>query len=279
MNTLALILGGLLAVELLVLVGRRTWVHWKLGRRQVLADEALTVLAAALVTGVAPEPPRGRVRRRAFRLAALELFPVVRGSSRSGLCRLVEEAGLVDDALRTLRRSPRAFARRTAASELGEMRSARSAQALADRLDDRDPIVRVVCVDALAALRDLGRIDRMLSVLDREAARAPSEAAGALVRLAREAPQHVEELQRSGESLYARRLAALALAEVGEQCAMPSLLGELATENALLSSVALRAIARVGGAEAIATLEHVVVDMGRDAALREQAQHALERVR
>jgi HEAT repeat protein len=274
----ALIFGGLVLLELIALVGRRSWVHWKLGRRRPLADEAVTALANALVLGTAPARPQGRVRRRAFRLAALEVFPALAGNSRERLARLVDDLGLVDDVMRTLRRSPRAYARRTAAAELGEMRSPRSAPALVAGLADRDPIVRVACVRGLAWLSELSQIERMLRVLDRDAATAPSEASSAMLALAAAAPESLVELEDSGQSPFARRLAALALARAGDARAMPSLLGELATDNALLASVAVRAIERVGGTAAISSLEHVLTSVGRDAVLREQAERALERV-
>jgi HEAT repeat protein len=277
MTVLAAVAGAVVVLELVALAGRRTWVHWKLGRRAPLADEALTALAEALVSGRPVERPPGRVRRLAFRLAALELFPALAGESRAQLTRLVDDAGLVDDAIRTLRRSPRAFARRRAADELGEIRSARAAPALAAGLADRDPIVRVACARGLALVGDTGELDRVQQALDRDAPAAPAEAASALVALAAAVPYRVARLQESARAPLARRLAALALAQTGDERAMPSLLQELAADNALLSFVAVRAIERVGGDEAIASLERVAADGARDAALREQAGRALAR--
>jgi HEAT repeat protein len=278
-NALALILGTLVLVELIALVARRAWVHWKRGKRAAIADEALTELAEALVTGTTPAQPAGRVRRRAFRLAALELFPELAGDSHARLTGIVEELGLVDDVKRTLQRSPRAFARRTAADELAEIRSLTAARVLAAALDDRDAIVRVTAVRGLTSLHDLGRLAQMRDVLDRDSQRAPSAAASAMLDLARVAPEALANLEASGRSPFARRFAALALARVGDERALPSLLAELASTNALLSSVALRAITRVGGDAAVASLEEVVRETDRDPALREQAQRALERVR
>jgi HEAT repeat protein len=254
-------------------------VHWKLGRRQALVDDAISALADAVVAHGEIEPPQGRVNRRAFRLAALELFPVLAGSSRERLTRLAESAGLVGDVIKTLHRSPRAYARRTAADELAEIRSAQAAPALATGLGDVDPVVRVACVRGLAWLGDLTAIRRMLEVLNGDALRAPSEAESAMLALAQAAPESLVELEQSGSSRFARRLAALALASVGDKRAMPSVLGELAEENVLLSSVAVRAIEQVGGEEAVASLEHVLADGTRDASLRQQAARALERVR
>jgi hypothetical protein len=279
MAILALVLGGIVLLELIALVGRRMWAHWKLGRRRPMIDEAVVTLAEAIVADSVPQRPEGRLRRRAFRLAALEVFGVLAGGSRARLTRVVGELGLVEDVIRTLRRSPRAFARRTAADELAEIRSPLSAGALAAGLDDRDPIVRVACVRGLASLGELGRIERILSVLDRDSGATPASAASAMLALAGAAPESLAPLQGSARSPLARRLAALALAQAGEERAMPSLLGELAAENMLLSSVAVQAIERVGGAQAIASLEHVVADGDRDPALREQAMRALERVR
>jgi len=275
----AILLAGLIVAELVALVCRRNWVHWKLGRRQVLVDDAIAALADAVVAHGDVEPPQGRVDRRAFRLAALELFPVLAGSSRERLTRLVESTDLVGDVIRTLRRSPRAYARRTAADELAEIRSAQAAPALAASLGDVDPVVRVACVRGLAWLGDLSEVQRMLEVLDGDSLRAPSEAESAMLALARAAPDSLVELEQSGSSRFARRLAALALATVGDKRAMPSVLGELAEENVLLSSVAVRAIEQVGGEEAVASLEHVLADGSRDASLRNQAARALERVR
>jgi HEAT repeat protein len=275
----AIILAGLIMAELVALAGRRSWVHWKLGHRQVLVDDAISALAEAVVAHGEIEPPQGRVNRRAFRLAALELFPVLAGSSRERLTRLAENTGLVGDVVRTLQRSPRAYARRTAADELAEIRSVRAAPALTTSLGDADPVVRVACVRGLAWVGDLKEIRRMIEVLDGDSLRAPSEAESAMLALARAAPESLVELEQSGSSRFARRLAALALATVGDKRAMPSVLGELAEENVLLSSVAVRAIEQVGGEEAIASLEHVLADGSRDTSLRKQAARALERVR
>jgi HEAT repeat protein len=275
----AIILAGVIVAELVALIGRRNWVHWKLGRRQALVDDAISALADALVAHGDVEPPQGRVNRRAFRLAALELFPVLVGSSRKRLTRLAESTGLVGDVIRTLQRSPRAYARRTAADELAEIRSAQAAPALTASLGDVDPVVRVACVRGLALLGDLTEISRMLEVLDGDSLRAPSEAQSAMLALARTAPESLVELEQSGSSRFARRLAALALATVGDKRAIPSVLGELAENNVLLSSVAVRAIEQVGGDDAIASLEHVLDDGTQDASLREQAARALERVR
>jgi HEAT repeat protein len=275
----AISLAAVIVAELVALAGRRSWVHWKLGRRQALVDDAISALADAVVAHGEIEPPQGRVNRRAFRLAALELFPVLAGSSRVRLTRLAESAGLVGDVIRTLERSPRAYARRTAADELAEIRSAQAAPALAASLGDVDPVVRVACVRGLAWLGDLTELRRMIEVLDGDSLRAPSEAESAMLALARAAPESLVELEQSGSSRFARRLAALALATVGDQRAMPSVLGELAEENVLLSSVAVRAIEQVGGKEAVASLEHVLADGARDASLRKQAARALERVR
>lgn len=274
----ALALGLLIAAELAALVTRRAWVHWKRGRRALLVDDAITTLAETLVTGAEPEQPQGRVRRRAFRLATLELLSVLVGDSRERLTRIADELGLVDDAVRTLRRSPRAYARRTAADELAELRSARAAPALAVALADLDPIVRVAAARGLASLPDLDRIDRIQQVLDHDSRRAPGAAISAMLALASAAPEALAELERSGRSPFARRLAALALATVGDERAIPSLLGELASDNALLSSLALRAIERIGGGEAIGSLEGVIADAGRDLALRDQAERALGRI-
>ncbi len=279
MTLAAIILAGLIVAEVVALIARRNWVHWKLGHRQALVDDAISALAEAVVAHGEVEPPQGRVNRRAFRLAALELFPVLAGSSRERLTRLAESAGLVSDVIQTLHSSPRAYARRTAADELAEIRSGQAAQALATGLGDVDPVVRVACVRGLAWLGDLTEVPRMIEVLDGDSLRAPSESESAMLALARAAPESLVELELSGSSRFARRLAALALATVGDKRAMPSVLGELAEENVLLSSVAVRAIERIGGEEAVASLEHVLVDGTRDASLREQVSRALERVR
>jgi len=275
----AIILAGVIVAELVALVGRRNWVHWKLGHRQALVDDAIGALADAVVAHREVERPEGRVNRRAFRLAALELFPVLAGSSRERLTRLAENAGLVGDVIRTLQKSPRAYARRRAADELAEIRSSQAAPVLVASLGDADPVVRVACVRGLAWSGDLTEIRRMLQVLDGDSVRAPSEAESAMLALARAAPESLVELEHSGSSRFARRLAALALATVGDMRAMPSVLGELAEENVLLSSVAVRAIERIGGEEAVTSLEHVLADGTRDLSLRKQAARALERVR
>ncbi|MFL5928443.1 MAG: HEAT repeat domain-containing protein [Gaiellaceae bacterium] len=274
----ALILAFLVGAELIALCGRRAWVQWKGTHRAPLVDDAMTQLADAIVTGVDPAPPVGRVRRRAFRLAALRLFTALAGESRARLTRLVEELGLVEDVLRTLNRSRRAYARRTAADELAEIRSRRAIPLLTRALADRDPMVRVVAVRGLASLADLAQLERMLEVLEQDARGAPAVAASAMLALTQAAPEALVELERGGHAPYARRHAALALATAGDRRAVPSLLAELASENALLASVAVRAIERVGGEDAVSALQEVARDGMRDPALRDQAERALAHV-
>ena len=271
----AVVLGVVVVAELAALVGRRAWVHWKRAHRAPRVDEAMTELAGAIVAGTIPDTPLGRVRRRAFRLAALELFAVLAGESRARLTRIVEELGLVEDVVRTLRRSPRAYARRTAADELAEIRSAEAVPVLTSALADRDAIVRVVAVRGLASLPELGELSRMMEVLEHDSRRAPGAASSAMLAITKAAPEALVELERSGHAPYVRRQAALALATAGDRRAVPSLLGELAAENKLLASIAVRAIEGVGGADAVALLQEVARDGARDAVLRAQAERAL----
>ena len=170
--------------------------HWKLGHRAPLVDDAITSLADALVIGVVIVRPQGRTARRAFRLAALELFPMLAGESRRELARIVDEIGLVDDVIRTLERSPRAYARRTATDELAEIASERAVPALEQALGDRDRIVRITAVRALAAVPRLDRIERMTDVLDQDSSAAPSSAISALLSLASAAPEALAGLER-----------------------------------------------------------------------------------
>jgi hypothetical protein len=53
-GVLAVVGGVVILVELLALVGRRAWVHWKFGRRRELVDGALT---ASRGTRLRPELP------------------------------------------------------------------------------------------------------------------------------------------------------------------------------------------------------------------------------
>jgi PBS lyase HEAT-like repeat len=278
-GVLAVIGAVLVVVELLALVGRRIWTHWKLGRRRALVDEALAALADAVATGVAPPRPVGRVRRHTCRLAALELFPQLAGASRARLTALIEDLGLVEDAMRTLARSPRSFARRVAADELGEIRSPRAAPSLAAGLDDRDRIVRVACARGLALINDLTRIDQILHVLERDSASAASEASVAMYAVASVSPEALATLQKPEQPTYSAWLASLTLARVGHASAMPSLIADLAADNVVLGSIALRAIEEFGGQQAIDSLERFAADADRDASLRAQAARALGRLR
>ena len=61
---LAVVFGTIVVLELVALAGRRAWVEWKLGRRQVLVDEACETLVDALVFGSAVDPPAGCSPRR-----------------------------------------------------------------------------------------------------------------------------------------------------------------------------------------------------------------------
>ena len=96
------------------------------------------------------------------------------------------------------------------------MRSPGSVRALTTGLDDDDPIVRVACVRGLAELSALDEIGRMMQVLDRDSAAAPSAATSAMLALAAAAPEGLAELEVSAGSLPARRLAAVALGAAGD---------------------------------------------------------------
>ena len=120
--------------------------------------------------------------------------------------------------------------------------------ALEVALADRDRIVRITAVRALVGLARLDRVERMTQILDRDSSAAPSSAISAMVAFAQTAPDVLAELERSASSPFARRLAALSLAQVGDRRAMPALLTELASGNALLASVAVGALERVRAA-------------------------------
>ena len=275
---LAVVFGALVVLELAAIAGRRAWVEWKCGRRQVFVEEACERLVGALVAGDAPEPPVGRARRLAFRLAVLELFSELSGDSRARLTRIVEEAGGVDHVLRTLRRSPRAFARRKAADELGGYRSRRAVPALEAGLDDRDPIVRVACARGLLRIPELRRLDRILAILDRDALAEPVETATAFIALAEVRPDALVELQSSAGSPTVRWHAALVLARMKRMEALPALSDAIATPNAVIVSHAVHGIAAAGGGEAAALLEGLVAEADRDAATRELAGRELARM-
>ena len=275
---LVLAFGTLVVLELAALAGRRAWVEWKCGRRQVLVDEAFDTLVDALVFGTPIEAPVGRVRRRAFGLAALELIHELSGESCARLRALVEEAGLLDDAARRLRRSPRAFARRRAADGLGELRSPRLGPAFAAGREDRDPIVRVACARGLLRIPDLHRLDRILEILDRDALAEPVETATAFIALAEVKPEALVQLQSSARSPAVRWHAALVLARMRRAEALPALSDAIATPNAVIVSHAVHGIAAAGGGEAAALLEGLVAEPGRDAATRELAGRELARM-
>lgn len=274
----AVVFGTLVVLELAAIAGRRAWVEWKCGRRQVLVDGAFETLVGALVDGNAVEPPVGRARRLAFRLAARELFSELSGDSRARLTRIVEEAGGADQALRTLRRSPRAFARRTAADELAELRSRRAVSAFEAGLDDRDPIVRVACAHGLLRIPDLRRLDRILDVLDRDALAQEVETGAAFIALAEVRPEALVRLHSSARSPSVRWYAALVLARMKHAEALPSLRDAIATPNAVMVSHAVNGIAAAGGEEAAALLEGLVAEPDRDAAIRELAGRELARM-
>jgi HEAT repeat protein len=276
---LTIVFGSLVVLELAALVARRAWLDWKLGPRQRLVHDAFEQLADALVFGTAIEAPAGRIRRRAFRLAALELFSPLSGESCARLARLVEDAGVVDDTVRALRRSPRAFARRRAADGLGELRSRRLAPALEAGLGDRDPIVRVACARSLLRIPELGRLDRILGVLDRDGLADPIETEWAFIALAEAAPDALVRLQDTANSARIRWYAALVLARAKREEALPTLREALATDNSLIVSHAVHGIAAVGGAKAGKVLVGVAADEARDAAVRELAGRELARLR
>jgi HEAT repeat protein len=275
---LAVVFGTIVVLELVALAGRRAWVDWKLGRRQVLVEAALETLVDALVFDKAVDPPVGWAGRHAFRLAALELVRTLSGESRARLTRLVEEAGVVDQALGELRRSPRAFARRTAADELGEFRSRRAVAAFEAGLGDRDAIVRVACARGLLRIPELRRLDRILEVLDRDALAEQIETATAFIALAEVRPEALVQLYGSARSPSVRWYAALVLARMKRPEALPTLRDAIATPNALVVSHAVHEIAAAGGAEAAALLEGLAADTDHDAAIRELAGRELARM-
>jgi len=275
---LVVVFGTLVVVELAALAGRRAWVEWKLGYRQRLVAEACQTLADALVFRTPVDAPTGRVRQRALRLAQLELLPQLQGESRARLTALLEDAGVLDDAVRALRRSPRVYPRRRAADALGELHDSRLAPAFEAGLDDRDAIVRVACARALLRIPELGRLDRILEVLDRDALAEPVETASAFVALAEAAPDALVQLHHAARSANVRWYAGLVLARMKRPEALPALREALAQRNSLVVSHAVHGIAATGGAEAVALLEGVAGDADREAAVRELAGRELARL-
>jgi hypothetical protein len=202
-----------LLVALWIVVARRALAQWRLQHLRPLVDDAAGSLAEAVVNGPDPTPPVGRSRRRAYRLAALELLPELRGASRLALAEVVERLGLTADAERTLRRSPRRLARRRAAHELVEVGRPGSAAALESGTRDRDEVVQLICVRGLVRLGELPPSSELVRILGgRAAADVPGQCIDAMLELVATAPDALRQIQRMASSRGARELAGAALA-------------------------------------------------------------------
>jgi HEAT repeat protein len=224
---LVLVAGSMLF--LLVLVGRRSWIGYRAGRRDA-AVAALRPAAIELIEDAGDPPPLRGLDAEVFAELLGGYSLVVRGEPRERIAAYFESTGAVDEQLALLG-SRRAWRRATAAFTLGDMGSPHAVPALLGALDDKRRAVRA------AAARSLGRIG--------------SEAA-------------IEPLITAGvERRIPRDVASLALFDIGTP-AVPRLLELTRDDEPLVRAASVELVGYLGNAGDSGPLPAMLRDTSAD---------------
>ncbi len=160
--------GTLVALLLVVAVNAAVSVYVDVRHRRRIARvrPAVIALAAAddAVDAAALMAPLRGADVAALEDVAGEFLTKIRGAGRAALVELLDELGLAERARRRLTR-PGAVGRARAAAVLGQLGDASDVPALAGRLSDRDPEVRLVAARALGELATADAVEPLLSSL------------------------------------------------------------------------------------------------------------------
>jgi HEAT repeat protein len=234
-------------------------------------------LATFLATGASRPTPRNRAERLMVRAVALDALDELRGRERERVTMLLEELGIVDDAVAALR-SRRVLVRRRAAETLAQARVPSTARALLAGLGDRDRTVAFSCARGLAELGDTAHLLPLAAVAEEAAEHRPGAAAELLLALGAHAPAALGALYRTAGSRSLRRLVVAVVGELRLAEHAGLLVQALRDDDEEVRARAARGVGAIGDAEAVPELHALLSDALRPVFVRAQAATALGRI-
>ncbi|HEX5734366.1 MAG TPA: HEAT repeat domain-containing protein [Blastocatellia bacterium] len=172
----------------------------------------------------------------------------VRAAAVTALGRF-EDTGLATIVAPLVTKDKSAFVRKSAAYALGRLRSQAGTVALVAALRDKEIEVRGAAAVALGEYPDAQAVEPLTAALADKSEFVRAQAARALGANGRAAARAVPSLIRvltSDQDLEAKRQAATALGQIGDQSALPALEAALRASDPHLSSAALTAIKQIG---------------------------------
>ncbi len=278
MNTIAAAAAIGLAAAILVLalfiVVVRAFGARRRARVQPLRDRWELALALYLAADEEPHPPSTREEREVLRDVALAALADLRGRERARVTALLEETGIVDDAIAELR-SRRPVVRRRGAETLAEARSTLGADALSVGVLDRNPTVAVACARGLVELGDEQRLEPAIAVAEHAASVAPGAAAELLLALGARAPGVLRAAYAHSSSPELRRLVTAVVAELRLVEAAEVLHDALGSDDDELVARGAHGLGAIGEGDAVPELLALLRDAERPLFVRVQAATAL----
>jgi HEAT repeat protein len=274
-----LALAGLVAALIAAIFLRRTLEERRQRREDELRPQVETSLADYLAFTELESPglPDSPLTARLLREAGLEAIIQLRGQDRERLTHLLEEGGIVAEAVKELR-SRRHRRRRHAAEYLAEIRSRQAAEGLRHGLGDRDLGVRQACGRALAELGELELLDGVVDAAEEGAQELPGEAAAVLLAIADREPDGLADALTEQRSDALRRLAFAVVAERRLAQFAPELRDGLASPDQELASRAARGLGAIGDSDAVDSLLLMLSDRDRPLFCRVSVANALGKI-
>lgn len=265
-----LVLTTFLVVARAVAAGRRS-------RRRPLRDRFELELALLLATDAPPPVPTSAEERRILRGVALDALSELRGRERERVTTMLEQSGIVDDAVAELR-SRRPAERRRGADTLAHVRSPRASDALLRGLADPDRTVALACARGLMELGEESALAQVLPIAEDAAAHAPGAAAELLLALGAHLPHALDDVYRRTRSRALRRLAIAVIGELRLADHAGILRDALRSDDDELVARAVRGLAAIGDADAFPQLLDLLATGDRALFVRVQAAAALGRL-
>ncbi len=264
-----------------------SWITWRKDRFQKHVQDLLGGVKADYASVFGPQLWGDS---EAVEELLLELIQKVKGPLRDQITGIFESVGIVDRRITHLN-AWRAWRRAAAADKLGRMGSRKAIVPLLRLLNDPEPSVRLVAVEAIGAVRDPGTLKFLLERLGKEAPHAKWRVARAIVGFGEEAvdelleilqdpdsPSHahaasllgeirsqrartaLENLSRHSKEVSSRVAALTGLGRLGDPRSLPIVLLSLESQNSEERKSAAEALGRLGDANAVQALSGSLAD-------------------
>jgi len=264
----AFLLTSLVSIRFVLGVRRR--------RRAELRPRLERELATFLAADDVPTPvvPQGALALALVRDVALEALAELRGRERSRLTRLLEQHGVVDDAVRGL--DARSARRRLAAADaLALIRSERAEAALEQHLADGNGAVRLACARALAELGSERAGADVAAAVTADPGADRGAAADALLALGANRPDDLGRLLEPGTPAAVQAIAAAVAGELRLAQHAGALRSLLDSGDDEVAARAARGLGLIGVADAVRALIELIEDAQRAWFVRAAAARAL----